>query len=95
LPRCLSAVIFASCSRFFLAVTAAPGQYSAATLATDTVSGRTKSAVVSRTGEYRPPKLADRGAAGVHGESTEMFKVRKENLYRMWNRICSARGLNV
>src|SRR5258708_35619074 len=43
--------------------------------------------------EYRHVK-ANRGAAGIDGESMEMFEEPlKENLYRMWNRRSSAPSL--
>lgn len=38
---------------------------------------------------YRHVK-ANQGAAGIDGESMEMFEVNlKDNLYRLWNRMCS------
>ena len=38
---------------------------------------------------YRQVK-ANRGAAGIDGESIEMFEANlKDNLYRVWNRMCS------
>jgi RNA-directed DNA polymerase len=38
---------------------------------------------------YRHVK-ANRGAAGIDGESMEMFEANlKDNLYRIWNRMCS------